>query len=107
MPNSSLTMAPRFSISNCNERKPLIEVNRELRTGLASIPEIAKPKGSDRNNVSHAVFVRDGLGHNVDEDPEKESDGKCIQTFIIHYCIVFTKAYPSKTLSPNFASSIK
>ena len=100
-------MAPRFSISNCNERKPLIEVNRELRTGLASIPEIAKPKGSDRNNVSHAVFVRDGLGHNVDEDPEKESDGKCIQTFIIHYRIVFTKAYPSKRLSPIFASSIK
>ena len=71
-------MAPRFSTSNCNERKPLIEVNRELRTGLASIPEIAKPKGNDRNNVSHAVFVRDGLGHNVDEDPEKESDGKLV-----------------------------
>ena len=72
-------MAPRFSTSQrgVSERRPLAEANRDLRSGiLSSIPEIAKPsKASDKNNVSRAVFVRDGLGHDCDEDPEKEDDG--------------------------------
>lgn len=80
LPNSSLTMAPRFSSahhqpsSSGTERRPLAEANRDLRANiLSSIPE-SKPT-SDKNNVSRAVFVRDGLGHDVDEDPEKEDDG--------------------------------
>ena len=77
-------MAPRFSSSHFTNTdktnyksavKPLGDANRDLRSCaiLSAIPEIAKT--SDKNNVSHAVFVRDGHGHNVDEDPEKEDNG--------------------------------
>lgn len=80
LPNSSLTMAPRFSSSHLStgERRPLGEANRDLRyAALSSIPEIGKAlKGTEKNNISHAVFVKDGLGHNVEEDPEKEDDGE-------------------------------
>lgn len=86
LPNSSLTMAPRFSSAHyqpssaAGERRPLAEANRDLRTNLlSSIPE-SKPT-TDKNNVSRAVFVRDGLGHDVDEDPEKEDDGECYFLF--------------------------
>ena len=77
-------MAPRFShqqssstsTSTTHERRPLGEANRDLKSNniLSSIPE--SKLTNEKNNVSRAVFVKDGLGHDVDEDPEKEDDGK-------------------------------
>lgn len=74
LPNSAITIAPRFSSATehntAAERKPLVEANRDLRSGvLHDIPEVGKDK---LTNVSRAVLVRDGLGHDCDEDPEQE-----------------------------------
>lgn len=72
LPNSSLTMAPRFfsnQTSTATDRRPLGEANRDI---LQSIPE--SKATTDKGNVSRAVLVRDGMGHDIDEDPEKEGD---------------------------------
>lgn len=76
LPNSSLTMAPRFSSSHYStERRPLADCNRDI---LSAIPEISKPssKGPEKNNVSRAVFVKDGMGHDVDEILDLDGDGE-------------------------------
>ena len=68
-------MAPRFSSAQYHsDRRPLGDANRDLGKGLLSIiPESSN--GIDKNNVSRAVFVKDGLGHEIDEDPAEETDG--------------------------------
>lgn len=68
-------MAPRFSSSHYStERRPLADCNRDI---LSAIPEISKPssKGPEKNNVSRAVFVKDGMGHDVDEILDLDGDG--------------------------------
>lgn len=81
LPISSLTTAPRFpdmpSSSATSSRKPLTEWNRLPGDAfLRSIPEGKKTDAM--NNVSRAVCVKDGVGHDVVEDPEMETDGKMI-----------------------------
>ena len=71
-------MAPRFNTQmNESLRKPLADINRDLTRPsgsiLSAIPESGKP--SDKVNVSRAVFVHNGQGHNVEEDPAEEDIG--------------------------------
>eukprot|EP00112_Aurelia_sp_Birch-Aquarium-sp1_P017959 Seg422.4 transcript_id=Seg422.4/GoldUCD/mRNA.D3Y31 product="Serine/threonine-protein kinase PLK1" protein_id=Seg422.4/GoldUCD/D3Y31 len=77
LPISSLTMAPRFTdmptTGGMPSRKPLSEFNGRPSEGLLrSIPE--GKKTDPLNNVSHAVCVKDGIGHDVAEDPGMETD---------------------------------
>ena len=80
LPISSLTTVPRFpdmpvGSVTAGSRKPLAECNRWPADGiLRSIPEGKKP--DPLTNVSRAVCVKDGVGHDVVEDPEMETDGK-------------------------------
>ena len=79
LPISSLTTAPRFpdmpsSALGGNSRKPLSEWNRMPVDGvLRSIPE--GKKTDPMGNISRAVCVKDGIGHDVVEDPDMETDG--------------------------------
>jgi len=75
LPNSCLTMAPRFqeatTTSTSTDRRPLGEANRDLKL-LSSIPESKLP--AEKNNVSRAVFVKDGMGHELEEDVDNDED---------------------------------
>ena len=84
LPISCLTMAPRFPsfnesttvVSGMPLRKPLSEVNaRSDNRGLilSSIPE---GKKADDKNMSRAVCVKDGIGHDIAEDPREENDNR-------------------------------
>lgn len=57
-----------------SSRKPLQEYNGRLANGdvLRSIPE--GKKTDIGNNVSHAICVKDGIGHDVVDDPLMEAD---------------------------------
>ena len=78
LPISSLTTAPRFpdmpgSSVPVGGRKPLAEYNRLPVDGvLRSIPE--GKKTDPLSNVSRAVCVKDGIGHDVAEDPDMETE---------------------------------
>ena len=64
MPNNSV---------GTTTRKPLAEYNRLPVDGvLRSIPE--GKKTDPQNNVSRAVCVKDGIGHDVAEDPDMETE---------------------------------
>ncbi|XP_047124444.1 serine/threonine-protein kinase PLK1 [Hydra vulgaris] len=84
LPNSSLTMAPRFaSAQYYSDRRPLSDANRDLgKAVLSNIPESSTTV--DKNNVSRAVFVKDGLGHEIDEDPAEETDGEPDDHYLGH-----------------------
>lgn len=66
-------MAPRFqeasTTSTSTDRRPLGEANRDLKL-LSSIPESKLP--AEKNNVSRAVFVKDGMGHELEEDVDND-----------------------------------
>ena len=85
LPISSLTMAPRFTdmptTGGIPTRKPLSEFNGRPSEGLLrSIPE--GKKTDPLNNVSHAVCVKDGIGHDVAEDPCMETDNGRHESFV-------------------------
>jgi len=105
LPNSSLTMAPRFSsqIQSANDRRPLAEANRNLHAGLSAIPEIGKASDKDfeKNNISRAVFVKDGLGHNCEEDPEAEKDGEPDDFYLYDLYKILEKVLASKPSPPD------
>ena len=73
-------MAPRFpdmpstvSTTSISGRRPLAEFNGRQGDGiLRSIPE--GKKADPLSNVSRAVCVKDGIGHDVAEDPCMEAE---------------------------------
>eukprot|EP00794_Sanderia_malayensis_P016568 gene16568-18248_t len=83
LPVSSLTMAPRFpdmplssgTTTGNSVRRPLQENNGRLNTIDAVLRSIPEGKKTDmKSNVSHAVCVKDGIGHDVIEDQCMEPD---------------------------------
>ena len=78
-------MAPRFqeftTTSTSSDRRPLGEANRDLKL-LSSIPE-SKP--AEKNNVSRAVFVKDGMGHELEEDIDNDEGWIYIKKHLFSY----------------------
>ena len=61
--------------SSSMPRKPLQEYNLRIGNVDAVLKSIPEGKNADmRNNISHAVCVKDGIGHDVAEDPCMETD---------------------------------
>ena len=100
LPISSLTTAPRFpdmpsTSVLATARKPLAEYNRLHTDGvLTSIPE--GKKTDPLNNVSHAVCVKDGIGHDVVEDPEMEEDAEPDDYYLEQLLTHLSKCLESK-----------
>ena len=100
LPISSLTTAPRFpdmpsSSALASARRPLAECNRLPTDGvLTSIPE--GKKADPLNNVSHAVCVKDGIGHDVVEDPEMEADDEPDDYYLEQLLTHLSKCLESK-----------
>lgn len=109
LPNSCLTMAPRFKesqhqTSTTTDRRPLGEANRDLKL-LSSIPE--SKMAAEKNNVSRAVFVKDGMGHELEEDVDNvEDDGKDFYLSSLHKILLKTiQSKPSDKEAHNFGEA--
>jgi len=109
LPNSCLTMAPRFKesqhqTSTTTDRRPLGEANRDLKL-LSSIPE--SKMAAEKNNVSRAVFVKDGMGHELEEDVDNvEDDGKDFYLSSLYKILLKTiQSKPSDKEAHNFGEA--